>query len=414
MFSTPGPATLRGSVMRSLLESSWRNVEPVLRSRVGEATYESWIAPLRPLAMERGVFHLEAPSRMACDRVAQMFGSLIEDELSREFGTRIAVAVAPKPESFLPDELEVSPERPVIDGSNRTAWLAMQALHDGRELPSSLFFFHGPEGAGKTFLLEAWRSARTGRSLYFNASSLKAAVSSAIRDRRLPALIDELCSGKDLIIDEIHRLGTAKRVQQELARVLERRGTDGPATLLASRWHPRDIRGLERSLETWLLAGFVCRIDLPGPEARLSYLRALEGPPSQNGRAEPVERLAREFQGSYAELRQAWAVERHAKPALRSHYFELIDPRSTFERMRDLVTERYEVDADELCGKCQKRPVSRARKLLAWACVQRGLSRAEVGRYLDRTRAAVSYMISSLDKEMESDNELRVEAEGLL
>lgn len=410
-------AELRGGsplTMRSLLESTWRNVEPSLRGRVGEAAYDSWLAPLRPLAMERGVFHLEAPSRMACDRVESMFRDLVEEELSREFGTRVQVSVAPKPESLAGDVLEVGPERPVIDTSNRTAWLVLQALHEQKELPSPLFYFHGPSGCGKTFLLDAWRSGRKRQVMLRDGQSLAKMFQSAFRDQRVAELREELCEVPELILDEIHRLTGKQRIQSEVARVLERRWQLERPTLIASRWHPRDIRDIEPSLETWLLAGFVCRIELPALDGRLQYLRALEGPPAQNGRADTIERLARDVQGSYIELRRAWVVDRHASPSMRSHYFELIDPRTTFERLRDLTVERFSVTRADLSGPSQKRSISQARKILSWACVQQGLSRAEVGRYLDRTRAAISYGIKALESEMAKDPELRKRAEGLL
>ena len=58
--------------------------------------------------------------------------------------------------------------------------------------------------------------------------------------------------------------------------------------------------------------------------------------------------------------------------------------------------------------------VSRARKVLAMACRQHGLSGSEVGRFLNgRTRAAISYMVRSLEKELERSPELRAQLEGL-
>ena len=68
-----------------------------------------------------------------------------------------------------------------------------------------------------------------------------------------------------------------------------------------------------------------------------------------------------------------------------------------------------------MVGKGQGRQVSLARKVLAFLCVQEGLSRAEVGRYMSsRTRAAVSYMTRSLDDDMAQKPEIRTLVEGLL
>ena len=56
-----------------------------------------------------------------------------------------------------------------------------------------------------------------------------------------------------------------------------------------------------------------------------------------------------------------------------------------------------------------------ARKVLSFLCVQDGLSRAEVGRFMSgRTRAAVSYMTRSLAQDMAQKPEVRALVEGLL
>ncbi len=469
--------------MQSLLESTWRNVEPVLRSRVGAAAFESWLAPLRPLAMERGTLHFEAPSRLIAERVEQFHRALLEAELSREFGTSIRVSIQARPDVLGRSELEVGPTQPIVDPSNRTAWLVLQALREGRPLPANLFLFHGARGTGKTFLLAAWRAIRsrgavpaaahpsaqagptgdrsgnrirdhldqlglgdraTGgldpvdaaramhagaagdrpaqrpaerrrvpQLLEFDGPRLIRAFQVAIREQRVEGFVEELCADRDLLVDEVHRLAGHERIQREFAKVLERRADLVYPTLLASRHHPHDIRELEPGLATWMLSGFVTRLEEPGPEARLAYLRALEGPRSQNGRADAIERLAREVKGGYPELKRAWLIDRHARPELQRHYFELIDPRSTFERIRDEIVERFDVPVDELVGSSQRRRVSHARKVLSWLCVQDGLSRAEVGRYMGRTRAAISYAIKSLEKDMDEDPALRRELEGL-
>jgi hypothetical protein len=145
----------------------------------------------------------------------------------------------------------------------------------------------------------------------------------------------------------------------------------------------------------------------------LRYLRALEGAPSRNGRAAMVESLAQNCSGTYPELRAAWAHARGA--ALPPKYLELIDPGRVFQRVRDQVAARFGVTAQDLLGKGQGRAVSRARKVVAMLCLQQGLRGSEVGRFLSgRTRAAVSYMVRSLQDELARSPELRRQLEGLL
>jgi len=195
---------------------------------------------------------------------------------------------------------------------------------------------------------------------------------------------------------------------------LTARGEAEAPVLLASRWHPSEVWNLDASLCSFLQSGFVTRLDHPGPEGRLRFLRALEGTPSRNGRAEDVEGLARQVRGSYTEVRRAWAMQRQST-RLPSRYLRLIDPRSVFERLKARVAERLGVDAEEMVGKSQGRRVSFARQVLSHLCVHEGLSRAEVGRFLGgRSRAAVSYATKTLERRMVESPEVRAQVEEFL
>jgi len=124
-----------------------------------------------------------------------------------------------------------------------------------------------------------------------------------------------------------------------------------------------------------------------------------------------VEDLAREMKASYPDLRRAWALRRQGR---RSGYWQLIDPRTCFERVSQRVSGAFDVSVEDLVGTSQRRRISMARKVLAWLCVQEGLSRAEVGRFTgNRTRAAISYAIKSLDQRMADEPELRRQIESL-
>ncbi len=400
--------------MRAFLADTWRKIQPGLRALTGGAAFDAWLAQLRPMALERGILHLEAPNRLVAERVSRLFRDAIAESFGAELGTQVGVEVEPAPESLIPDELEVGPTQPVIDASNRTAVLILKALLERKPLPTTLILFHGGSGTGKTFLLNWWRNLRRERCLHFNGPGLVKAFQASMRDQRLSEFRDELQCDRVLVIDEVHRIAGLPRIQAELAKVLEVRSTQTQPTLMASRWHPGEIWNLDPGLETWLLWGLQARIEAPGPLARLAYLRALEGVASRNGRAPVIESLARDLGGTFPELRRAWAVERHGDGVRLPNSWGLIDPRAVFDPLLRRVAEKLEVDADEIVGQSQRRRVSAARKVLCWLCVQEGLSRAEVGRFLGRrTRAAISYAMKSLEAQMAKDDELRRSVEDL-
>lgn len=403
--------------MLDLLKQSWASIQSELNSSAGSAAYDAWLADLRPVLLERSVVYLEAKSRMVRDRAQKLFGPLLQEILSREIGTRVQVELQERHAPNALEQLEVSPQQPIVDDGNRTAWLVLKTLASGRALPGTLFFFHGPQGVGKSFLLRSFDGGRSGGAKaglrFFELPQLLKAFQAVHLEKRVAQLRAELIAPPILVLDEVHRLSNKARLQSFMLDVLRQRELQGRVTIMASRWHPKEIHNCEKELAGFLMSGFVAKVDPPGPVARLRYLRALEGAPSRNGRAKAIENLAQHSAASYPDLRAAWTRSREG--ALPRRYLELVDPARVFQRVLERVSERLGVETAALLGKGQGRQISMARKVLAFLCVQEGLSRAEVGRFLaGRTRAAISYMTKTLAADMASKPEVRRLVEGLL
>lgn len=400
--------------MLELLRDVWTRVQVELRSKAGQSAFDAWLTDLRPLALERGICYIEARSRLVCERVGRLFQPLLEECLSSEVGTRITVTLVPAAESLVPDEIEVGPARPIVDGSNQTAFLVLKSLLEKKGMPANLFLFYGPPGAGKSFLLRWWSQHVAEKPRAFEGPGLVRAFQACLRDRRVEDLRRELMEDRPLVVDEIHRVGGHRRFQRELLSALKARETLGSPVLLASRWHPQEIWNLNEDVASYMLSGFVTRVEYPGPEARLRYLRALEGAPSRNGRASDIEALAQQVRGGYLDVRRAWLVQRESH-AYSARHLRLIDPRSVFDRVLERVADRLQVDPEEVVGKSQGRRVSFARQVLSYLCVHEGLSRAEVGRFLGgRSRAAVSYATKTLERRMADSPEVRAQVEDFL
>ena len=157
--------------MLAVLVDSWSRAQDVVRQRAGEAAYTAWLSQLTPVSMERGTVYFEAETRFVADRVRALFRPLLQEVLSADIGTQVLVEIqCREPGRF--DQLEVSPQRPIVDDSNRLAWLVLQNMKNGKDLPANMFFFHGAEGVGKTFLLRWYREQSSDRLLWFDLPHL--------------------------------------------------------------------------------------------------------------------------------------------------------------------------------------------------------------------------------------------------
>ena len=401
--------------MSSLLHDVWIRIQNALKIRVGEVAWREWLLELKPLTMERSICYFEAKNRLVAERVTRSFQRELVEALGHEFGTTVFVEIVGAPESLALDALEVSPLHPVRDAGNEAAFLTMKAILEGKGVEAPLFLFYGPAGVGKTYLLR-WYAAqcRTAGRVY-DGLQLLHAFQACLQEQRLAGLREELSAPHPVVIDGIHRFCGHTRLQQELAAALSAREALAEPTIVTSRHHPKDLWAIEPSLSSRLCAGYVVRIDPPGPAARLRYLRALEGASSKNGRAADVERLARDVRGTFTEVRRAWVLDKQGhSPAHSRPYLKLIDPGAVYRKVRDRVCERLGVLPADLLGESQARRASFARQVLAWLCVKDGLSQAEIGRFLGgRSRASICYAMKALEKRMGESSEVRELVEGM-
>lgn len=402
--------------MSSLLHDAWERIHDALATRVGAAAWREWLADLKPLTMERSICYFEAKNRLVAERVMRTFQRELGETLSHLFGITVAVEVVGAPESLALDALEVSPLQPVRDAGNEAAFLTVRALVEGRPVAAPLHLFHGPAGVGKTYLVRWYSAQARPHPRVHDGLTLLHAFQVCLQEQRLPGLREELAAPEPLVIDGVHRFAGHTRLQQELAQALGLREVRGLTTLVTSRHHPRELWDFEPNLGSRLCAGYIVRLDPPGPAARLRYLRALEGASSKNGRASDVERLARDVRGTFCDVRRAWVLDKQGhSPAQGRHYLKLLDPGAVYRKVREKVCEKVGVTPADLTSASQERRASFARQVLAWLCVKEGLSQAEVGRFLGgRSRASICYAMKALEKRMGESSEVRALVEGML
>ncbi|MBA2349623.1 MAG: chromosomal replication initiator protein DnaA [Solirubrobacterales bacterium] len=278
----------------------WPAVQDLLRRTLSESTFEVWIAPLRPLAIDGPVIRVGAPPEIR-DWVADRFAAPLDAAARAVLGAGASVDLVPDrpgaihPSSATPGaptsghvpsepDVELNPKftfgQFVIGDANRFAHAAALAV---AELPGQAYnplFIYGPPGVGKTHLLHsiaayvrefgAGLTARyTTVERFTNAfvASLRGDASARERFKEHFRRVDVL------LIDDVQFLQKKTKTEEEFFHTFNALRESGSQLVLTSDCLPRDLRALEDRMRERFESGLVTDIKAPDPATRTTVLR---------------------------------------------------------------------------------------------------------------------------------------------
>jgi chromosomal replication initiator protein len=243
---------------------------------VGERNFEAWIAPLQ-VRWTPDAVRLEAPDRIASERVARHFASAIDEALRAAgvVGTLSIEVAAPPPR--LPIRLEPPPfghtfASFVIGRSNESAHGAARDLVGRHRSP---LFLHGPSGVGKTHLLHAvWHELDACGLLVacLPAAELVAALVTAYGTGGHATFWRDLSPVRALLLDDVHSLAGQAEVQERLMDGLAGWMEDGRLLALTSDRPPDEIPRLTEAVRRHCDSGVIATISRPEPALRVAIL----------------------------------------------------------------------------------------------------------------------------------------------
>jgi chromosomal replication initiation ATPase DnaA len=301
-----------------------------------------------------------------------------------------------------------------VDEENRLAFRAVLETAQRPGALAKLVFLHGARGTGKTHLLRACAEVLASRGLRVvqrDAERLTQEFTTALAEGRADLLLENLSSGDAFLLDEVHRLGQRKATRVFAARLLLRYLEQERLVLVASRYHPRQIHGLEERQISLFLSGFSVQVRPPAEATKERWLRQRhrlltgEEPPRE------MHRLSRAIRGGLGDLASA-----HDRFLFGAEIEELAGLFG--EGMPAVVavtSERLGIDAKLLGERSSSRALSRARDIASHVALRLGYRAEIVGRHLggrrpQTVRAAARRVADGLA----GDAELRAAVESIL
>jgi chromosomal replication initiator protein len=380
-------------------EALWSEVAGRLRGALNDTTYGTWFGEAHGLELNDR-FVLAVPNDFTRDWIEGHFlgliGAAIRDVTGEERPIELRVSEL-GPGTLLPlgeGELEepaatplvatrVPPSRPesggfnskytfdsfVIGSSNRFAHAAALAVAEAPAQAYNPLFIYGSTGLGKTHLLQAvaqYVSEHTGELSvrYITSETFMNDFINSLRDKRIEGFKQRYRTYDVLLIDDVQFFEHKERIQEEFFHTFNSLYEAGSQIVMSSDRPPRDIATLEARLRSRFEWGLITDIQPPDLETRIAILRkkvktdGIHVPETEvlTFIASRVSTNIRELEGALTRVvafssltGRPMSVEL-AQDVLKDVFPQGEAAEVSIKRIQELVSERFGLSLDELCG----------------------------------------------------------------
>ena len=280
--------------MSDELDLLWPRVRDELRASSSVAAFETWLAPLSPLARRGDRLILSAPSQVR-SWLEERYLSLISTAAGRALGAAVTVELVDEGEESVADtgHGDDAPDARstagrlnprytfdgfVISAGNRLAHASALAVAEQPAQVYTPLFLHGPPGLGKTHLLHAighyvQAYALELRVEYTTVETFTGEFVSATRHGDFSRFHARFRDVDVLLVDDVqflaHRTGTMEAFFHTFSALYEA----GGQLVLTSDRPPGELGGLEERLRERFKCGLVALLEHPDLTARTTILR---------------------------------------------------------------------------------------------------------------------------------------------
>ena len=433
---------------------TWQEVDALLRRRLPEATYDLWLAPLRPVGLEGDALHLAVPPQMLT-WVRDRFGRLLREVTREVLGPAADVHVAADdgapvertaPRAPERDEEEPDGEAPLRDPELNPAWtfdsfvigeanrFAHAAALAVAELPGQAYnplFLHGPPGTGKTHLLHAIGHyvRRYGGGLTVRVTTAEAFTNEflgALRAKEMHRFKGRYRLADVVLVDDVQFLQDKARTEDEFFHMFNALQDTGAQLVLTSDRTPGDLDALNERLRERFAAGLVCDLAAPDLATRLAVLRKrvheehvdVTDPRVLDAIAERIPTNVRALHGALIRVVAfASLTDRPITPALADEVLDGLyaparkraaQPTIDVAAVQDVVCGSFSLTREQLLAPSREPRLAWARQLAMYLARQHtGESFPVIGRAFDRRHSTVLNAVKAVAKRLEADPSAR-------
>lgn len=288
------------------MESIWDKSLSLLRDKVNNHNFDTWIKPLRLLSIDDTGVEIEVPNKFFQDWLNDNYSGLISDTLREVSNKDISVTFRVKKESgryvrssaSRPVEEETEKkEKPqetqkvsnffenkytfqnfVVGPSNQFAMAACSAVSTNPGKTYNPLFIYGGVGLGKTHLLCAIGHhvlSKNGKAkvLYVSSEKFTNEVVNAMRFDKTSEFKAKYRGIDVLLIDDIQFIAGKERTQEEFFHTFNSLFESHKQIVMTSDSFPKDIQKLDERLRSRFEWGLIADIQPPELELRVAILK---------------------------------------------------------------------------------------------------------------------------------------------
>jgi chromosomal replication initiator protein len=444
------------------MDGVWQKAGDRLREIMGKVGFETWIEPLKFIALENQTATIEAPNKFFRDWITGHHTELLREAIAAAAGEAVVIKLTanaatnanangngnhrklPTSRSAAPAPLE-APERRelhpqliarytfaefVVGSSNQFAHAAALAAATQPGAKYNPLFLYGGVGLGKTHLATAighhiWAACgRTRKVLFMPAEVFMNELISSLRGDRMSEFKEKFRRADALILDDVQFLAGRERTQEEFFHTFNSLHADRHQIVLTSDKAPRDIAGLEERLRNRFESGLLADIAAPDLETRIAIVQKkataerLDLPAEVTlWIAQNISSNVRELEGSLTRLVALASIGKlpitveFARQALRD-MVRTHELKPDIEVIQKIVADSFHIRLTDLKSKKRTQHIAFCRQVAMYLCRKMtDNSFPSIGEHFARDHSTVIHAYNLIARRIASDSAFRFSIE---
>jgi chromosomal replication initiator protein len=287
------------------LEILWEKSLQIIKEKVSQQNFETWIRPVKIVSMEGNHIHLSVPNKFFKDWLLENYHTIIKDSMASLVGNDINVDFNVSQDhekshgsvhkreyhhdssrtkhkssrSKVHQSLHphYSFERFVVGSCNQFAHAASVAVAEQPAKNYNPLFIYGGVGLGKTHLLNAIGLFTHSlypdmHVLYVSAEEFMNELINSIRYDKMPKFREKYRNIDCLLIDDIQFIAGKERTQEEFFHTFNALHDSAKQIVVTSDRFPKDIPNLEGRLRSRFEWGLIADIQPPEMETKIAII----------------------------------------------------------------------------------------------------------------------------------------------